>query len=93
LKLTLHGLFEVNDITRLGFDSEGLKKWAEKNGALVLLPFLREAVYSFTQKTGFQPLLIPLVETTAFRVTPPAPRTPDLQVLPTPAASAASALR
>jgi preprotein translocase subunit SecB len=39
---------------------------------LVLLPFLREAVYSFTQKTGFRPVLIPLIiEAAAFRVTPP----------------------
>ena len=71
LMMALHGEFVVGDITRLNFDTDGLKRWGERNGALVLLPFLREAVYSFTQKTGFKPLLIPLVETSAFRVTPP----------------------
>lgn len=71
LTMTLHGEFRVGDVKRFGLDSEGIQKWGEKNGAMVLLPFLRESVYSFTQKTGFQPLLIPLVETTAFKVMPP----------------------
>lgn len=71
LSMALHGEFGVTDLERLKMDAEGIRKWGERNGALVLLPFLREAVYSFTQKTGFRPLLIPLVETAAFRVTPP----------------------
>jgi preprotein translocase subunit SecB len=73
LAMTLHGEFGV-ELERLKFDADGIRKWGEKNGALVLLPFLREAVYSFTQKTGFRPLLIPLIETAAFSVMPPPPR-------------------
>lgn len=73
LMMAIHGEFVVGDVSRLNFNEEGIKNWAERNGALVLLPFLRESVYSFTQKTGFKPLLIPLVETSAFRVMPPQP--------------------
>jgi preprotein translocase subunit SecB len=71
LMMALHGNFQVGDVKRFGLDGAGIEKWGERNGAMVLLPFLRESVYSFTQKTGFQPLLIPLVETTAFKVMPP----------------------
>lgn len=71
LSLALHGDFRIGPAARTKLGEDGIKRWGEKNGALVLLPFLREAVYTFTQKTGFKPILIPLIETAAFRVTPP----------------------
>lgn len=71
LKITVHGLFSVVDQSRLPFPLEKIRGWAEKNGAIILMPFLREAVYMISQKTGFQPIMIPMVEVSAFRVGAP----------------------
>lgn len=70
LSITVHGEF-VLDKSKLPWEPDQFRKWGEKNGVLVLLPFLRETVHTFTMKTGFKPVMIPLVETSAFKVMPP----------------------
>jgi hypothetical protein len=70
-KITVVGEFHVPDETKLQFPLEKLPIWAGRNGAAVLLPFLREQVYSLTRNTGFGPVLIPLLEVVPFKVSPP----------------------
>lgn len=71
LRITVHGQFQVVAEEKLPFPVSEMRKWAEKNGTIILLPFLRESVYTITQKTGFQPLMIPMIEVAAFRVGAP----------------------
>ena len=70
LALTIHGEFGA-DLERLKHDGDWIKKWGEKNGVFCFRSCAKR--YSFTQKTGFKPLLIPLVETSAFGVAAPPP--------------------
>ena len=77
LKIALNGEFVVGDMSRFNLDDAGIIKWGEKNGVMCLMPFLRETVFSFTQKTGFRPILIPLIETSAFNVRPPSSPQPS----------------
>jgi preprotein translocase subunit SecB len=75
LKITVHGEFQA-DLPKLQesgliWGDEEFRKWGSKNGALVLMPFLRETVHTFTQKTGFKPFIVPMIEVAAFQVKPP----------------------
>jgi preprotein translocase subunit SecB len=74
LAITIHGEFAIDPSARSKFTDDFIRSWASKNGTLLLLPFLRETVYTITQKTGFRPLLLPMVETSAFGVRPPESR-------------------
>ena len=71
LEIKVHGIFCVVDEPRVPFPIAEIGKWAEKNGVLIMLPFLRESVYTITQKTGFGPLMLPMVEISSFRVGAP----------------------
>lgn len=71
LSIRVHGQFQIVDEPRLPFPIEQIQKWAEKNAVLIMMPFLRESVYTITAKTGFKPLMIPMIEVTAFRVGAP----------------------
>jgi preprotein translocase subunit SecB len=71
LRVSVVGEFHVEDENKLGFPLEKLPLWAQRNGAAILLPFLRELVFSITKRTGFGPLMLPLVEVPVFRVNAP----------------------
>jgi preprotein translocase subunit SecB len=70
LQITVHGQFFVHE-DRLPFPVAEIRKWAEKNGVIILLPFLRESVHTISQKTGFPPMMIPMIEVSAFQVGAP----------------------
>jgi preprotein translocase subunit SecB len=65
LRVELSGLFRV-DSSR--FPIEEINGWARSNAPLVLLPYLREHVFSLTSRSGFQPMLLPLVEVPTYRM-------------------------
>lgn len=71
LRVTVVGEFHIPDESQLSFPIEKLPQWAGRNGAVVLMPFLREQVYAFTQNTGYAPVIFPLVEVPLFKVSPP----------------------
>jgi len=52
------GEFHI-DITR--FPVEKVSEWARINAPMILLPFLREQVYALSVRSGFQPLLLPMI--------------------------------
>ena len=42
------------------FPQDKIEHWAHNNAPYILIPYLREHIYSLTQKSGFKPLIIPL---------------------------------
>ena len=46
LKVKLHGVFSVGE----NFPSEFVNDWAEKNAPLILVPFVRENIYSLASR-------------------------------------------
>lgn len=65
LEVELLGVFEV-DLTR--FNEKFVNDWAAKNAPLILYPYLREQVYSLTNRAGFEGLLLPLFEIPTFNI-------------------------
>jgi preprotein translocase subunit SecB len=53
------GIFRIN--TKL-FEEKFVELFAKNNAPVILYPYLREQVYSLTTKSGFPPLLLPLIE-------------------------------
>lgn len=82
LKISVVGEFAIVDEAALPFPVEKLPQWAEKSGVAVLFPFLRELLFSVTQKSGFSPVMLPMIEVAPYRIQPPpaqpAPVTPKL---------------
>lgn len=70
-RVTVVGEFHISDESNLGFPVEKFPLWAGRNGAAVLMPFLREKVYNTTQNTGFAAIIFPLVEVPVFKVGAP----------------------
>lgn len=58
LKVTLVGIFEVDDTN---FEMTELLNWVEKQGPLVLYPYLREHVFTLTARVGHE-VLLPLFQ-------------------------------
>lgn len=59
LRIEVRGRFSV---TTSKYSAEQIQRWAERQAPVVLMPFLREQVYSFTIRTGFKPVLVPMVQ-------------------------------
>ena len=59
LKVELVGNFEVDEDD---FPIEHVDDWANRNAPMILHPYLREHVYALTSRSGFQPLILPLIE-------------------------------
>ncbi len=58
-RLELLGHFHI-DLTRF---SEGkIDVWTQQNAPVILLPYLREHIYSMTMRAGFKPFILPLVQ-------------------------------
>jgi len=45
------------------FPIKHIEHWAKNNAPYILHPYLREQVYALTSRIGFDPLILPLVET------------------------------
>lgn len=69
LHVIIVGEFEVNTEK---FDVANLPHWAEHNGPLVMLPFLREHVSGLTVRAGVPQILLPLFQVPSFQNRPPA---------------------
>lgn len=71
LRAKINGEFSV---VGTSFPEAKVQRWAELNGATVLLPFLRELIHSVTVKSGFKPFVLPLMEIKLYGVRPPGVR-------------------
>lgn len=60
LKVEIRGIFKFQE-EQEQIDPDDLKKWIEINSLYLLFPYLREQVYSLTQKAGFNPTILPLI--------------------------------
>ncbi|MEN6490273.1 MAG: protein-export chaperone SecB [Smithella sp.] len=65
LLVEIVGIFKVNDEK---FQTKHIMHWARNNAPLILLPYLREHVFSITSRCGFKPILLPLLEVPTFKV-------------------------
>lgn len=63
MRVELVGEFQVNNET---FPVEKIPHWAKHNAPILLIPYLREQVYSLSLRCGLNPVLLPLVEVPAF---------------------------
>lgn len=50
------------------FSPDNVDDWADRNAPIVLIPYLREHVYSLTIRCGYNPLILPLVQVPTFEV-------------------------
>src|SRR4051812_27472557 len=58
LRVHIMGQFKIDEAV---FGREKIDLWARINAPFILYPFLREHVFSLTARSGFDPLLLPLV--------------------------------
>lgn len=70
LVVRIHGEFEAID-DKDTFDTEKMGKWASTNGIAILLPFLRDIIYTLTSKSGYKPFILPLMEIPMWGATKP----------------------
>jgi preprotein translocase subunit SecB len=57
LVVELFGVFVVDESH---FPIEHIEDWAKRNAIMLLIPFLREHVYSLTVRCGLPPMIVPL---------------------------------
>lgn len=58
IEASLLGYFDFNVE---GFDEEKVRKWSTTNGYLLLLPFMREVLFSATKLMTTGPYIVPLI--------------------------------
>jgi preprotein translocase subunit SecB len=63
IKVELVGEFQVDESK---FPKDQIYNWADRNAPMILMPYLREHVYSLTMRCGFKPMLLPLMEVPVF---------------------------
>lgn len=68
LKVSVSAQFSV-DVTKFPIDK--IYIWAENNAPIVILPYVREHVYMLTMRSGFDPVILPLVEVPTIKVVQP----------------------
>jgi len=66
LRVELIGEFQVNEES---FPVDKITHWAKHNAPILLVPYLREQVYSLSVRSGLVPILLPLVELPSFITT------------------------
>ncbi len=59
LSIEICGIFKI-DTQR--FNKENISHWAKNGAHYILLPYLREYLYSLTQRAGYEPVILPLIE-------------------------------
>jgi preprotein translocase subunit SecB len=72
LRIELSGHFMVDDSV---FPAERIYDWANTNAIFIMYPYLREHVFALTARSGFRPMLLPLVEVPLFRIPQKEPST------------------
>ncbi|MEX0595752.1 MAG: protein-export chaperone SecB [Candidatus Paceibacterota bacterium] len=60
LTVELRGVFKFQDEPE-NIDPDEISKWLDVNCIYLLFPYLREQVYSLTQRAGFNPTILPLI--------------------------------
>lgn len=75
LRIEIEGLFVVDDSV---FPAARIYEWATTNVIFILYPYLREHVFALTARSGFKPMLLPLVEVPVFKITPKQAPTPEV---------------
>lgn len=50
------------------FPKDKIEHFAQNNAPYILMPYLREHVYSLTQKSGFKPVVLPLFQIPTFKI-------------------------
>lgn len=65
MEVELVGVFDVDESQ---FDIQYVDSFAKTNAPLVIYPYLREHVYSLTNRAGYDSALLPLFEVPQFRV-------------------------
>lgn len=75
LRVELVAQFRVDESS---FPKDKIHLWADKASFYVILPFLREQVYSLAIRAGLKPLMIPLMQIPTFRVDAPTAETLEM---------------
>ncbi len=68
MKIELVGYFSVDTSQ---FPAEHVIDWAQKGAMFVFSPFLREHAYALSSRSGFKPMILPLLEVPTIRVEKP----------------------
>jgi len=58
LRVHIMGQFQIDES---GFGKDKIDLWARVNAPYILYPYLREHVFALTARSGFDPLLLPMV--------------------------------
>lgn len=77
LKVEMVSQFRVNEEL---FPADRVEEWAEKAGMFVLLPYLREQVYSLCVRSGLPVITLPMMLVPTFTVVAPTPSNSEAQV-------------
>jgi preprotein translocase subunit SecB len=67
-RIELVAQFQVDESR---FPADRVEDWAEKAAYFVLLPFLREHLYSLSLRTGMPPVMMPLLQLPTYAVSAP----------------------
>jgi preprotein translocase subunit SecB len=70
LRAHIMGQFKVDEAQ---FKKEKIDLWARINAPYILYPYLREHVFALTARSGFDPVLLPLVELPTVKIQQPPP--------------------
>lgn len=65
LKVSVAGEFKVDTEK---FPMQHLEDWSVKNAPIILLPYIREHAFSLSVRSGFNPVVLPLVEVPTIKI-------------------------
>lgn len=65
LRVRLVGEFQFDESR---FPMEKIDQWSEQNAPIILFPYMREQIFSLTARSGFRPLILPLVQVPTIKV-------------------------
>lgn len=66
-RVALYGVFKV-DTSR--FPADKIEQFAEINAPIILLPYIREHIFALTARSGFDPVILPLIEVPTIKIAP-----------------------
>ncbi len=68
MRVSLAGHFTIDESL---FPVDKINHWAENNAPIILIPFIREHVYSMSIRAGVEPVLFPLIQVPTIKITSP----------------------
>jgi preprotein translocase subunit SecB len=68
MRIELIGVFKVDESN---FPVDKIMDWALRNAPIIMFPYLREHAFALTARSGFSPMILPLMQVPAFQITPP----------------------